>query len=78
MKVFPPKLCPVLTYRTQRPKNQIARKWLMTTSEEGRLPSSIRPVVERANPQRTNFESVVSYDTTKALLCFMIAMCVIV
>lgn len=55
-----------------------AKVWLMTTSEEGRLPSSIRPVVERANPQRTNLESDVSYDTTKALIWFMIAMCVIV
>lgn len=65
-------------------KAQIARKclisaktWLMTTSDEGRLPSSIRPIVERRNPQRTNLESDVSYDTTKALIWFMVAMCVV-
>ncbi|MDE1251561.1 hypothetical protein MCT08_18530 [Vibrio aestuarianus] len=65
-------------------KTQIVRKclmstkiWLMTASEEGRLPPSIRPIVERANPQRTNLESEVSYDTTKALIWFMVAMCVV-
>lgn len=65
-------------------KAQIARKcllsakvWLMTTSEEGRLPPSIRPIVERRNPQRINLESDVSYDTTKALIWFMVAMCVV-
>lgn len=65
-------------------KAQIARKcllssklWLMTCSEEGRLPPSIRPIVERRNPQRTNLESDVSYDTTKALIWFMVAMCVV-
>lgn len=65
-------------------KAQIARKclmssklWLMSASEEGRLPPSIRPIVERANPQRTNLESDVSYDTTKALIWFMVAMCIV-
>lgn len=65
-------------------KAQIARKcllsakiWLMTCSEEGRLPPSIRPIVERREPQRINLESDVSYDTTKALIWFMVAMCVV-
>lgn len=65
-------------------KAQIARKcllstklWLMTTSEEGRLPPSIRPIVERRNPQRTNLESDVSYDSTQALIWFMVALCVV-
>ncbi|WP_010448494.1 hypothetical protein [Vibrio rotiferianus] len=65
-------------------KAQIARKclmsaklWLMTCSEEGRLPPSIRPIVERREPQRINLESDVSYDTTKALVWFMVALCVV-
>ncbi|WIG80019.1 hypothetical protein KFZ67_20740 (plasmid) [Photobacterium damselae] len=65
-------------------KAQIARKcmlsaklWLVAVSEEGRLPPSIRPIIERRNPQRTNLESDVSYDTTKALIWFLVAMCVV-
>ncbi|HDY8182893.1 TPA: hypothetical protein RQL23_004294 [Vibrio vulnificus] len=65
-------------------KAQIARKcllssklWLMACSEEGRLPPSIRPIVERREPQRINLESDVSYDTTKALIWFMVALCVV-
>ncbi|KGK16816.1 hypothetical protein [Vibrio navarrensis] len=65
-------------------KAQIARKcliscklWIMTTSEEGRLPPSIRPIVERRNPQRTNLESEVSYDSTQALIWFLVALCVV-
>lgn len=65
-------------------KAQIARKcllsakvWLMASSEEGRLPPSFRPIVERRSPQRINLESDVSYDTTKALIWFMVAMCVV-
>lgn len=65
-------------------KAQIARKclmsnklWLMASSEEGRLPPSIRPIVERREPQRINLESEVSYDTTKALVWFMVALCVV-
>ena len=65
-------------------KAQIARKcmlssklWLVATSEEGRLPPSMRPLVERRNPQRTNLESDVSYDTTKALMWFLVAICVV-
>lgn len=65
-------------------KAQVARKcllsskiWLMSVSEEGRLPASIRPIVERRDPQRTNLESDVSYDTTRALIWFLVAMCVV-
>ncbi|MFH0240830.1 hypothetical protein [Vibrio alginolyticus] len=65
-------------------KAQIARKcllsakvWLMACSEEGRLPPSIRPIVERREPQRINLESDVSYDTTKVLIWFMVALCVV-
>lgn len=49
----------------------------MTSSEEGRLPPSFRPIVARRAPQRINLESDVSYDTTKALIWFMVAMCVV-
>ncbi|PSW10329.1 hypothetical protein C9J01_19165 [Photobacterium rosenbergii] len=65
-------------------KAQIARKcmlsaklWLITTSEEGRLPPSIRPIIERRDPQRINLQSDVSYDTTKAFIWFMVAMCMV-
>ena len=65
-------------------KAQIARKcmlssklWLVAVSEEGRLPPSMRPLVERRDPQRTNLESDVSYDTTKALMWFLVAICVV-
>ena len=47
------------------------------SSEEGRLPPSIRPVIERRNPQRTNLLTDTSYDTTKALIWFIVAMCVV-
>jgi hypothetical protein len=63
-------------------KAQIARQcmlatklWLVSASEEGRLPPSVRPLVERCEPQRTNLESDVSYDTTKVLIWIVIATC---
>lgn len=66
-------------------KAQITRKclmssklWLIAASEEGRLPPSIRPIIERRDPQRTSLASDVSYDTTKALIWFLVAMCVVV
>lgn len=53
-------------------KAQIARKcllsakfWLMASSEEGRLPPSFRPIVERRSPQRINLESDVSTTRPK-------------
>ncbi|MEZ9292245.1 hypothetical protein AB4251_22250 [Vibrio lentus] len=49
----------------------------MASSKEGRLPPYFRPIVERHSPKRINFESDVSYDTTKALIWFMLAMCVV-
>lgn len=49
----------------------------MASSEAGRLPSSFRPIVELRSPQRINLESDVSYDTNKALIWFMVAMCVV-
>ncbi|KLV03649.1 hypothetical protein ABT56_18280 [Photobacterium aquae] len=65
-------------------KGQLARQclmsakiWIMTASEEGRLPSSIRPIVERRDPQRIQLESDVSYDTTRVLIWFMVALCVV-
>lgn len=45
----------------------------MASNEESRLPPSIRPIVERRKPQRINLEIDVSYDTTKALIWFMVA-----
>ncbi|OOE64087.1 hypothetical protein [Salinivibrio kushneri] len=63
-------------------KAQIARQcmlasklWIVSASEEGRLPPSVRPLVERREPQRTNLESDVSYDTTKVLIWIVIATC---
>lgn len=65
-------------------KAQIARQcllcadiWLMAASEEGRLPPSVRTVVERRDPQRTKLDSDVSYDTTRALIWFLAALCVV-
>jgi hypothetical protein len=65
-------------------KAQVARKcmlsaklWIVAVSEEGRLPPSIRPIVERRNPQRTNLESDVSYDSTQALIWFLAAICMV-
>ena len=65
-------------------KAQIARQcmlsaklWLVAVSEEGRLPPSIRPIIERRDPQRTNLESDVSYDTTRALIWFLVALCIV-
>lgn len=64
-------------------KAQIVRRcllssklWLMTASEEGRLPPSIRPIIERRNPQRTYLESDVSYDSTQILMWCLAAVCV--
>ncbi|WP_434363053.1 hypothetical protein NF212_25405 (plasmid) [Parasalinivibrio latis] len=64
-------------------KAQVARKcmlatplWLVAASEEGRLPPSIRPLVERRDPQRTNLESDVSYDTTRILIWILVATCI--
>lgn len=65
-------------------KAQVARAcllstkiWIMTSSEEGRLPPSIRPVIERRDPQRTNLLTDASYDTTKALMWFIVALCIV-
>ncbi|MCG7500028.1 AAA family ATPase [Vibrio sp. Of7-15] len=65
-------------------KAQIARAcllsskvWIMATSEEGRLPPSIRPIVERRNPQRTQLETDASYDSTQALIWFLVALCIV-
>lgn len=33
--------------------------------------------IERRNPQRTNLLTGASYDTTKALIWFIVAMCVV-
>jgi hypothetical protein len=64
-------------------KAQIARKcllsakiWIMSASEEGRLPPSIRPIVERRSPQRTNLESDVSYDSTQIFMWLLVVICV--
>ncbi|TKF29262.1 hypothetical protein [Enterovibrio norvegicus] len=65
-------------------KAQIARKcmlaatlWLVAVSEEGRLPPSIRPLVDRRTPQITNLESDVSYDNTKVLIWSLVALCIV-
>lgn len=65
-------------------KAQIARRcllsskiWIMTVSEEGRLPPSIRPIVERRTPQRTNLESDVSYDSTQLFMWLLVVICMV-
>ncbi len=52
-------------------KAQIAREcimaaniWIITTLQENRLPPSLRGIVERRNPQRTQLITDVSYDAT--------------
>lgn len=56
-------------------KAQIVRRcvmkaplWIMSTLQENRLPPSLRPIVERREPQRTALLSHVGYDATGALL----------
>ena len=60
-------------------KLQIARQcilaskyWLISTSSENRLPATLRPIVERGQPQRTRLESDASYDATKVLMWLLI------
>lgn len=62
-------------------KCQIARQcmlnvkiWIVTTSDENRLPPNIRTIVERRDPQRTKLESDASYDSTKIFMWFLAAM----
>ena len=61
-------------------KLQIARTfvlatktWLISSIAENRLPATLRPVVERAEPQRTKLESDASYDATRLMMWFIIA-----
>lgn len=49
------------------------RLWLITALAENRLPPSLRSVVERRGPQRTQLESDVSYDATGVLTWLMVA-----
>ena len=49
------------------------RIWLMTASAENRLSPSLRTLVERASPQRTELDSDASYDATRIMLWLMIA-----
>jgi len=49
------------------------RIWLMTTYAENRLSPSLRTLVERASPQRTELDSDASYDATRIMLWLMIA-----
>lgn len=55
-------------------KAQLAREcvmaapiWIITTLQENRLPPSLRSVVERREPQRTQLSTEVSYDATSIL-----------
>ncbi len=51
-----------------------AKLWLMSTSDENRLPPNIRTLVERKDPQRTRLDSDASYDTTVLFMWFLAAL----
>ena len=51
----------------------LSKRWIITALAENRLPPSLRTVVERRQPQRTQLESDVSYDATGLLTWFLIA-----
>ena len=61
-------------------KCQIARQcllsakiWLMTTSDENRLPPNIRTLVESREPQRTRLQTEASYDNTVLFMWLLAA-----
>jgi hypothetical protein len=49
-----------------------ARLWLVTCSQENRLPPNLRPVIERRDPQRTRLLTDASYDATGLLVWLLI------
>lgn len=53
-----------------------ARVWLMSASQENRLPPNLRTIVERREPQRTHLQSEASYDATTFVMWLMIALSV--
>ncbi|MCG8117810.1 MAG: hypothetical protein N0E45_20970, partial [Candidatus Thiodiazotropha endolucinida] len=55
-----------------------ARVWLLSASQENRLAPSLRTVVERREPQRTQLQTEASYDATNMLIWSMIALAVAV
>lgn len=50
-----------------------AKLWLISTSDENRLPPNIRTIIERKDPQRTRLESQASYDSTVMFMWFLAA-----
>lgn len=55
-----------------------ARIWLMTCTQENRLPPNLRTIVERREPQRTQLQTDASYDATNVLMWGLIALAVAV
>lgn len=51
-----------------------SRIWVIAASAENRLPPSMRPVVERRNPQRTQLSTDASYDATGAVMWGAVAL----
>jgi len=49
-----------------------ARIWLVTASQENRLPPNLRPVIDRRDPQRTRLHTDASYDATSWLVWMLI------
>lgn len=45
-----------------------ARIWVISASQENRLPPNLRPLVERREPQRTRLASDASYDATSFVI----------
>ena len=49
-----------------------ARIWLVTASQENRLPPNLRPIIDRREPQRTRLLTDASYDATGVMVWFLI------
>lgn len=50
-----------------------AKIWLITCSQENRLPPNMRPIVERREPQRTRLLTDVAYDATAVVMWLIVA-----
>lgn len=54
----------------------VARIWLISCSQENRLPPSLRPIVERREPQRTKLNTDTAYDATNLVMWLFVAIAV--
>lgn len=53
-----------------------ARLWLLSCSQENRLPPNLRTIVERREPQRTQLQTDASYDATGFVMWGLIGLAV--